>query len=380
MRSTTRRARPSARPTHRKLVRTGLLAALAVLLAACSGEQSALDPAGPFAAKPDDLFMLVFWIAVVVFVLVQGLIIYTAVRYRGKAGDDSLPVQTHGNTRLEIFWTVVPALILAGIAVPTVQQVFDLAEAPEGAVEIEVIGHRWWWEYRYPGSGVVTANELVMPVDTPVRLSMTAEDPAADSGVIHSYWIPALAGKQDVIPGRVVNLNLQADEPGRYLGQCAEYCGLSHANMRNRAVVLEQDEFDQWLADQQQPAVEPEPGTLAAQGQEIVQNSCVACHNIRAEAATGETAASLMTGPDLTHLMSRKEFAGAIFDLYQREDPDDPNSAFTDEPNVDQLRAWVQNAPSQKAMRPGEGYSMPSFANLSDEQIDAIVAYLTTLE
>ena len=389
MRSTHRRARSAARPTHRRLVRTGLLASMAVLLTACSGEQSMLEPAGRYARDPDNLFMLTFWIAVVVFVLVQGLIIFTAVRFRAKDGDESLPVQTHGNTKLEIFWTVIPALILAGISVPTVQMVFDLAEEPDGAVEIEVVGHRWWWEYRYPGAGVVTANELVIPVDRPVTLRMTAEDPASDSGVIHSYWIPALAGKQDVVPGRVVTLNMQADETGRYLGQCAEYCGLSHANMRNRAVVLEQAEFDQWLAEQQEPAAEPEPGTLAARGRDLFfgneeegvsQLSCVGCHNIRTEQANADTVTSTMTGPDLTHLMSRKEFAGAIFDLYLREDPDDPNSEFTDEVNIEQLTAWVTNAPGQKAMRPAEGYSMPSFENLPPDQIEAVVAYLTTLK
>lgn len=389
MRSTNRRARPSARPMPRKFVRTALLTGLAVLLAACAGEQSVLDPRGPYAAKPDDLFMLTFWIAVGVFVLVQGLIILAAVKFRAKEGDDSLPVQVHGNTRLEILWTVVPALILAAISVPTVQQVFDLDEEPDGAMVVEVIGHRWWWEYRYPGTGVVTANEMVIPVDTPIRLHMTAEDPAADTGVLHSYWVPALAGKQDVVPGRVVTLNMQADETGRYLGQCGEYCGLSHVNMRNRAVVLEQDAFDQWLADQQQPAAEPEPGTLAAQGRDLLLGneeegvnrlSCVGCHNLRTEAVDGESATSTMTGPDLTHLMSRKEFAGAILDLYQRQDPDDPNSAFTDEPDAEQLRAWVSDAPGQKAMRPGQGYSMPSFSNLTDEQLDAIIAYLTILE
>ena len=388
MRSPTRRARPSARPTHRKLVRTGLLAALAVLLVGCSGPQSYLDPEGPYAAKPDDLFMITFWIAVVVFVLVQGLIIYTAVKYRAKEGDDSLPVQTHGNTRLEIFWTVVPALILAGIAVPTVQQIFDLAEEREGALQVEVIGHRWWWEFRYPELGIVTANELVMPVDTEVRLSMTAEDPAADTGVIHSFWIPALAGKQDVIPGRVVPLNLRANETGRFLGMCGEYCGLSHANMRQRAVVLEQGEFDQWVEDQQEAAAVPEPGTLAAEGHELIfpgedgnQLSCVGCHNIRTEAAEPGVDVTTTTGPDLTHLMSRKEFAGAIFDLYERVDEEeDEGTPFTDEPNTDLLRAWVRDAPSMKAMRPAQGYSMPSFANLTDEQLDAIVAYLTTLE
>ena len=380
------RARGASRP--RRPARVVLPAALVLLLTACSGPQSVLDPMGPYAEKPDDLFMLTFWIAVVVFVLVQGLLIFTAVRFRAKKGDTDLPVQTHGNTRLEIFWTVVPAMILAAIAVPTIQQVFDLAEEPEDALTVEVIGHRWWWEYRYPGTGITTANELVIPEDRPIRLEMTADDPAADSGVIHSYWVPALAGKQDVIPGRIVTLNLLANEPGRYLGQCGEYCGLSHVNMRNRAVVKTPEAFQQWVEQQQQPAAQPEEGTLAAQGREMMlpgeddQNlSCIGCHTIRTEEVTAESGFTDSTGPDLTHLMSRKEFAGAIYDLYEREDPDDPTSAFTDEVNVDQLRAWVRDAPSQKAMRPAEGYSMPSFADsLTEEQLDAIIAYLTTLQ
>lgn len=388
MRSATRRAsgvpRPGSSPRRRQIA---LFAALAVALAACSGEQSVLDPAGPYASKPDGLFRLTFWIAVVVFVLVQGLIVYAAVKFRARGDEDALPVQTHGNTRLEIFWTVVPALILAGIAVPTVQQIFDLAEEPDGAVVVEVIGHRWWWEYRYPGLGITTANELVIPVDTPIRLEMTADDPAADTGVVHSYWLPRLAGKQDVVPGRMVTLNLQADEPGRYLGQCAEYCGLSHVNMRNRGVVLTQAEFDQWVADQQAPAAEPQPGTPEALGRDLLlgggdvqQLSCIGCHNVRTEQAGPDTAFADATGPNLTHLMSRREFAGAIFDLYLREDPDDPNSGFTDDVNVEQLRRWIRNAPGEKAMAPELGYSMPAFPNLSDEELDAIVAYLTSLQ
>ena len=299
MPSTSRRDRVRAR---RRPARVVLPALLVLLLAGCSGEQSMLDPAGPYAEDPDNLFRLTFWIAVAVFVLVQGLIVYTAFRYRQKDDDDSLPVQTHGNTRLEIFWTVVPAIILAAIAVPTIQQVFDLAEEPDGALTVEVIGHRWWWEYRYPDTGVTTANELVIPEDRPIRLEMTADDPAADSGVLHSYWIPALAGKQDVIPGRTVTLNMQADDPGRYLGQCAEYCGLSHANMRNRAVVVTEDEFDTWIGEQQQPAVEPEEGSLEAQGRQILLGetgaaNCAACHNIRTQAVDGESGFSDFTGP-----------------------------------------------------------------------------------
>lgn len=398
-----RQPRPGARTL--RLVAVGVLA---LVLAGCAGEQSMLEPAGPFARDPDNLFNFVLIIAAVVFVFVQGLIIFTSWRYRRKDGDDDVPRQVHGNTRLEILWTVIPALILAGIAVPTVQQVLALADEPEGAMKVEVIGHRWWWEYRYPDSGVITANELVIPVDTPIRLEMRAEESGSDErGVLHSYWIPALAGKQDVIPGRVSTLNMQADEPGRYLGQCAEYCGLSHANMRNRAVAMEQADFDQWVADQQAPSevaaafagldtaqleeeVVPEGvDEEVARGYYVFNNAgCVACHGQMAtEAVSSADDFVANQGPNLTHLMSRKEYGGAIFDLYVREDPNDPNSAFTDEVDVEQLTAWVSNAPAQKAMRPEDGVGMPSFeqgtgqnGGLDPDELDAVVAYLMEME
>ena len=361
---------------RRRALRIIQLVALATLLAACSGDQSVLDPQGPYAQKPDDLFMFVFWIAVVVFVLVQGLIIYTSVKFRRREGDDTLPVQTHGNTKLEIVWTVIPALILAGIAVPTIQMIFDLDEEPPGALTVEVIGHRWWWEYRYPDYGIITANELVIPEDTPIRLEMRAEEGgAADRGVLHSYWIPKLGGKQDVIPGRVVTLNIQADEPGRYLGQCAEYCGLSHANMRNRAVVYDQAGFEEWVAAQQQPAAEPAAGSPAAEGQQLFAANCAACHTINSSAVSTSDDFVNAIAPNLTHLMSRKEFAGAIFDLYVP----DGNGGFTDEPNVDLLKEWLRDPPAMKAMRPADGIGMPNL-NLSEDQIDKLVAYLTSLQ
>lgn len=360
---------------RRRALRIVQFFALAALLAACSGDQSVLDPKGPFAKGPDDLFMFVFWIAVVVFVLVQGLIVYTAVKFRQKAGDDALPVQTHGNTKLEIVWTVIPALILAAISVPTIQMIFDLDEEPPGAMTVEVIGHRWWWEYRYPDYGIITANELVIPVGVPIRLEMRAEESgAADRGVLHSYWVPKLGGKQDVIPGRMVTLNIQADTAGRYLGQCAEYCGLSHANMRNRAVALDMADFEEWVAAQQQPAAEPSDG-LAVQGRELFTANCAACHTINSSSVAGADDFTNAIAPNLTHLMSRKEFAGAIFDLYGR----DADGNFTDEPNVDLLKEWLRNPPAMKAMRPADGIGMPNL-NLSEDQIEVLVAYLTTLQ
>ncbi len=404
------RRTPLRTPSRRGRV-VGLLA-VAVLLAACSGEQSMLDPAGFYAEKPDSLFVLVMWIALFVFIFVQGLILFTVVRYRRKGGDDEIPAQVHGNTRLEIVWTVIPALILSAIAVPTVQQVFELSAEPEDAMVVEVIGHRWWWEYRYPDSGIITANELVIPVDTNIQLQMRAEESGTpDNGVIHSYWIPALAGKQDVIPGRVVTLNMEANETGRYLGQCAEYCGLSHAFMRNRGVVMTAEDFDAWVVEQQAGSpvaaavaqANPDwatntqivevatPDGLAAeldgadatqvsQGWASFQNNCAACHQIRTDGVTSGEDFNANTGPNLTHLMSRKEFAGAIFDLYLLEDPDNPNGGWTDEPNVEQLTAWVYDAPSQKPMRSADGIGMPSFNTLPQAEIDALVAYLLTME
>ncbi len=405
-----RTAPPASAPRghHARRWRTVALGAVAVALAGCSGAQTMLDPQGPYARDPNTLFDFVLIVAAVVFVFVQGLIIFTAWRYRRKDDDDrEVPKQVHGNTRLEILWTVIPALILAGIAVPTVRQVFALAEEPDGAMVVEVIGHRWWWEYRYPDAGIITANELVIPVDTPIRLEMRAEESGSDErGVLHSYWVPALAGKQDVIPGRVSTLNMLADEPGRYLGQCAEYCGLSHANMRNRAVALEQADFDQWVQDQQQPsetaaafaglspqqleeqAVPEGVDDQVGDGYYVFQANCVACHGqIQTEVVSSAEDFVANQGPNLTHLLSRKEFAGAIFDLYEREDPDDPNAAFTDQVNVDLLRSWVNNAPSLKAMTPADGVGMPSFARapgtetgLSEAELDAVVAYLLTME
>lgn len=375
------------RERTRRLRRVAGLVGLAVLLTACSGEQTLLDPQGPFSADPDRLFDITLIIAGVVFVVVQGLIVYSIMRFRAQPDDDEIPEQIHGNTRLEILWTVIPALILAGLAVPTTAMIFQLDEEPDDAMIVEVIGHRWWWEYRYPDLGITTANELVMPVGVPIRLEMRAEESGSDDrGVLHSYWLPALAGKQDVIPGRMVTLNMQADVAGRYLGMCTEYCGLSHANMRNRGVALEQADFDAWAAAQQAPAAETQ-GDLALRGAELFgelgndRQSCVQCHAVRRTQAEAMDSSEFTpgTGPDLTHLMSRKEFAGAIFDLYLRVDPDDPNSDFTDQPNVEALEAWLRDPPGMKAMTPADGIGMPNL-NLTEDEIDALVAYLLTLE
>jgi cytochrome c oxidase subunit II len=364
-------ARARARRTTVAKVVLGLGALF--LLSACGGDQSALDPAGPYAQGPHDLIRIVFAIALGVFIFVQGLIIYSVIKFRRREDDDgSLPVQVHGNTRLEIIWTVVPALILAGIAVPTVQGIFTQTEPPDEGIVIQVIGHRWWWEYEYPAEAfgleqsIYTANELVIPAGVPVRLEMTATDNQrqVDRGVLHSFWIPALAGKQDVVPGQTTFLNLQADEPGRYLGQCAEYCGLSHVNMRARAEVLSQADFDAWLEEQSSPAEVPDSG-LEAEGAALFadlgdgRQACIACHQVYTEGGNRSPG----QGPDLTHLFSREEFAGAIVDL-----------------NEENLRAWLADPDAVKPMQYAvNGIGMPNL-DLSEDELDALVAYLMTLQ
>jgi cytochrome c oxidase subunit II len=366
------REHPTTRPGTRRrsrVVPTVLLASAFVLAACGESEQSAIDPAGPYAQAPHDLITIVAVIALVVFVLVQGLIIYSVVKFRTKKDDDgSLPVQVHGNTRLEIFWTVIPAVILAVIAVPTVQMIFETMDEPEDEfMTVEVIGHRWWFEYYYPDHDIYTANELVIPADMPIRLEMTAADLARspDRGVLHSFWIPRLAGKQDLVPGQTTTLNIQADEPGRYLGQCAEYCGLSHVNMRARAVALNDADWDQWVEDQSAPAATPADGSLEAEGRELFHDlgdgrqACASCH----QAWEGDGNRAPNTGPDLTHLMSREEFAGAIVDL-----------------DEDNLRAWLADPDNIKPMQyESNGIGMPNL-NLSEDELDALVAYLLALE
>ncbi len=329
------------------------MAALGLLLAACTGglPYNSLDPAGPVAEKQANLYWLVFWIAAAVFVLVEGGLLFALVRFRRRSADDA-PRQIHGNTRLEMLWTILPALLLAGVAVPTVGTIFDLSARPEGDVlEVNVTGHQWWWEIEYPDLGVVTANEVHVPTDRPVAVNLTSED------VIHSFSVPRLAGKQDLIPGRTNTIYLRAPEAGTYLGQCQEFCGLSHANMRFRVVAQDPVDFEQWAQGQTRVAAVPPRSTLEAEGlQYFSTGQCIGCHTVDGvESAVGRV------GPNLTHLASRETFAGAIFEL-----------------NEENLTRWLEDAPAEKP-----GSKMPSGLKdmgLTGEQIEALVAYLLSLE
>ena len=314
--------------------------------------QNALDPQGPVARQLDNLITPVFGIAVFVGIFVFALIGYMVWKFRAVSDDDA-PVQVHGNVRMELGWTIAPAVILAGVGIFTVINVLDINRKAVGSdvVNVKVIGHQWFWEYQYPDQKIVTANELHIPAGRPVELELTSID------VIHSFWPPKLAGKLDVVPGRTNFMKIQADKPGTYFGQCAEYCGLSHANMRLRVVAHDASGWDAWVAGQQMPAATATDPTAVAGSELFVQKGCSGCHTIN-----GLSGAAGVRGPNLTHLQSRKAFAGAIFDLNDRN-----------------LRKWLRNPPGQKPMNPANGQGMPNL-HLSEHEIDNLIAYLDTLK
>ena len=325
---------------------------LTVLLSAVAGcggpfPQTTLARKSDFGAAVDQLFTTIFWWAVVVFVIVEGLLLFAIIRYRWRPGAPE-PKVLHGHTALEIGWTLAPALILVFIAVPTMRTIFATSgRAPAGALRVQVIGHQWWWEYRYADLGVVTANELHLPVGTPVQLELTSAD------VIHSFWAPGLGGKRDLMQGRTNRIAFTAESTGEYLGQCAEFCGASHANMRLRVFVESDSAFRAWVAGQRQvPAATPR-GSLAERGRELFgRSACIACHTI-----DGIPQARGTVGPNLTHVGGRTKIAGALF----------PNTA-------DNLRRWIANAPSLKP-----GSLMPPMP-LPDADLAALVAYLQSLQ
>ena len=331
--------------TTRRRLFVALLAGGALLLSACAGDapQDYLEPSGPAARDADELWNITFGIAVVVFFIVQAALIYAIVRFRHRPGREA--AQFHGNTKVEVILTVVPALILAGIAVPTVRGIFDLAVERENSLQVTVTAFQFWWDYEYTDLDVTTANELHIPVGQPVFLTLKGDD------VIHSFWVPKLAGKQDVVPGRENHLTLLAEEPGVYRGQCTEFCGLSHANMRIKVFAHTPEDFDDWVSDQREEAAEA-TDSLAQQGEQaFFEGTCINCHAIKG------TDAQARTAPDLTHFASRTTFAGATF--------------INNETN---LARWLEDPPDMKP-----GAKMPDYG-LSTQEIEQLVAYLMSLE
>jgi len=335
--------------------------ALTLLVAGCASDapQDSLKPAGPYARKIDDLFKPVFLIAVFVFVFVELLILVAVIKFRRRPDDDGSeePRQLHGNTKMEIGWTILPAIILLGVGAFTLPVLFDLNEKPDHAMTVNVTGQRFWWAYDYSPQDqfgitkkITTANELHIPAATPIYLKMRSKD------VIHSFWAPRLNGKRDVVPGRMQTWVIEADKPGVYSGQCAEFCGTSHANMRLKVVAHSPASWERWVAEMEAPATKPTQGTLAYEGYELFQQKgCSGCH--RVNGVWEEVAKGNPSAPNLTKLFTRDCFAGCIYDL------DDRN----------ELEAWLRN-PQRKAG------SLMVIGQLSESEIDRLYAYLKTLK
>jgi len=392
----------------------GMMAVLALTLAACeqSHPNTTFTPHSDYGRAIDFLWDRLLLLGSIVFVFVEVWILYIVFRYRKREGDER-PPQTHGNVVIEIFWTLIPAFILLFIAVPTVRTIFKTqAKAVAGALQIEVIGHQWWWEFRYPEYGIITANEIYIPTGRTVNFKLTSND------VIHSFWTPQLGGKRDAVTNRTNFMWYTPDStlpPSEWNGFCTEYCGTSHGKMRFRVFTVKPDQFASWVANQQRPAaigaVAPAKGAPATnapstavaysfprnqpafdyavphtpvpegmtftrgltgnahRGQQVFSsNACIGCHAI-----AGNPAAVGNIGPNLTHFGSRATIGAGSF----------PNTPAY-------LALWIKNA---RVMKPG--IIMPTLGKdqfdpilktkvtaggLDDQQIADIVAYLWALK
>jgi cytochrome c oxidase subunit 2 len=398
----------------RRMASFGMMAVLALTLAACeqSHPNTTFTPHSDYGRAIDFLWDRLLLLGSIVFVFVEVGILYIVFRYRKREGDER-PPQTHGNVVIEIFWTLIPAFILLFIAVPTVRTIFKTqAKAVAGALQIEVIGHQWWWEFRYPEYGIITANEIYIPTGRTVNFKLTSND------VIHSFWTPQLGGKRDAVTNRTNFMWYTPDStlpPSEWNGFCTEYCGTSHGKMRFRVFTVKPDQFASWVANQQRPAaigaVAPAKGAPATnapstavaysfprnqpafdyavphtpvpegmtftrgltgnahRGQQVFSsNACIGCHAI-----AGNPAAVGNIGPNLTHFGSRATIGAGSF----------PNTPAY-------LALWIKNA---RVMKPG--IIMPTLGKdqfdpvlktkvtaggLDDQQIADIVAYLWALK
>jgi cytochrome c oxidase subunit 2 len=297
--------------------------------------------------------MLVLSVTLGIFLIVASLLLYVLIRFRQRPADSERePAQIYGSNQIELSWTVIPILIVVMLFLSTTRVILETEASPKpaSALDVTVIGHQFWWEYRYPKLGVVTANELHIPVSdpakpTPTYLSMSSAD------TDHSFWVPRLAGKMDLIPNRVNTMWIDPQAPGLYLGQCAQYCGVQHAKMLLRVYAQSPEDFEAWVKQQQRPAEQISGNAVAAEGQTVFMHSaCINCHTVAGTVATGRF------GPDLTHLASRDTIAsGAV-----KNTPEN-------------LKKWIADPNSMKP-----GVLMPSM-HLNDHDLDVITAYMTTL-
>lgn len=316
-----------------------------LLLSGCAVE-GALDPKGPAAEKQFDLIVLTLGIMILVLIVVFVLFFYAVFRFRRRPGNDGIPEQIEGNHKLEITWTVIPLVLLLIIMIPTAVITFDLEEqahAVEDSLHIKVLAKQFWWEFSYPDEGIVTAQEVVIPVGKKVTFELSASD------VQHSFWVPELGGKKDTNVGdKVINfIYLEANEAGVYKGKCAELCGEGHALMDFKVIALEQEEYDAWVADMLTPS---EVTAETQLGAELFGAQCISCHAIDPGMPS--------LGPNLNGFAERMYLGGFM-------DPTDEN-----------LVQWIKNPLKMKP-----GVTMPAYEGiLTDDEINEIVKYLKSLD
>ncbi len=360
---------PLFRGTKRWVVIVAAMLLSSLLLSACGeNSPSVLNTFGPVAAKEASLFWFTLIVATIVFVIVEGVLLYSIIRYRERPNSPN-PEQIHGNTTIEIIWTIAPSIFLFVVLGATIYTMFGLSDLGGGnKVEVRVVAHQWWWEFDYPNYNIVTADSLHIPAGAVIQADLVSNN------VIHSFWIPALSGKLDVIPGHNNQLLFKADMNAtgqKFLGECAEFCGAQHAHMRFDVYVDDQNTFNRWVSAQQQAATPPNTGAVACKSpipqsdlvacgaKFFAQGACVGCHGIVGVDLNGynDPKALGLIGPNLTHFGSRDLIAGGIL-----------------ENNPQNLALWLHNPQDVKP-----GNDMPDLG-LSQDQINALVAYLESLK
>lgn len=348
-----RHSRPKLRRTSRLLIAA---LALPLILSSCSitSHHTPLNPVSEPAHTINRLWWIMFGMAVGIQVLVTALVVAAIIRFRSRPGDTRVPAQVHGNTRIEIAWTIAPAMVLVVLLVLTLTTMIDISEPKNVDMRVTATGHQWWWEFNYQGQNVTTGNELHIPVSTPVHFDLRSVD------VIHSFWVPNLGGKRDAIPGHDNSLWLQSDQVGTFRGECTEFCGEEHANMNFIVVVQTRADFNAWLQGQQRPAspvtdgLSPEQKALVLQGmQTMTTQACAGCHTING--LPGYNVGKV--GPDLTHVGSRAYLAAGTI----------PNTP-------EEMARWIRNPQDVKP-----DTKMPTLG-LDDQTIEQIVAYLQSLK
>lgn len=315
-----------------------------------------LDPKGPVALRESDLWWIILIIGTFVFVVVTTALIIAVVRFRDRPG--AAPArQFSGNTRLELAWTIAPSIVLFAVLAVTIGTMFALAQPTnQKTITVTAVGHQWWFEFQYPNDNVVVADELHVPVGTVVHVDLRSDN------VIHSFWIPQLAGKTDMIPGHANSMWFKADVVGQYRGECAEFCGTQHAHMDFLVIAQTQADYNAWLATQKQPAQQPQTAQ-ATQGKKLfISAGCAGCHYIN---GVNQSVPTAQIGPNLTHFGNRDWIAGGVLDNTPQN-----------------LYQWVYHAQSVKngSDMPSFDGTSPGYTKLTPTQVDALVAYLEGLK